>query len=105
MNSVDSLLNQPFSSRSLEEKIEIKTLGRPMPNLNIVQTAKGSKDRSYNRHFKQEIYDKYSWICGYEVRNALFCFPCFGSNDSWSRGGIKDLGHLNQYAKRKKTFR
>jgi hypothetical protein len=102
MNSVDSLLNQPFSSRPLEEKVEIKTLGRPMPNLNIVQTAKGSKDISYNRHFKQEIYDKYSWICGCEVRNALCCFPCllFGSNDSWSRCGIKDLRHLNEHAKK-----
>jgi hypothetical protein len=39
MNSVDSQLNQPFSSRSFEEKIEIKTLGRPMSNLNSVQTA------------------------------------------------------------------
>jgi hypothetical protein len=81
MNSVDSLLKQPFSSRSLEEKVEIKTLGRLMPNLNIVQTAKGSEGR--------------------EVSNALFCCPCllFGSNDSWSRGGIKDLGHVNEYAK------
>jgi hypothetical protein len=80
-----------------------------MSNLNVVQTAKGSKDRSYNRHFKQEIYNRYARICGCEVRSALFFFPCllFGSKDSWSRGGIglKDVGHLNQYAKKKKTFR
>jgi hypothetical protein len=85
-------LTEPFSSISLEEKVEIETLGRPMPNLCIVQTAKGSKDRSYNRYFKQEIYDKCSWICGCEVRNALFCFPCLI--------GIKDVGHLNEYAKK-----
>jgi hypothetical protein len=74
MNSVDSLLNHPFSSRSLEEKSEIKALGQPMSNLNVVQTAKGSKDRSYNRHFKQEIYNRYARICGCEVRSALFFF-------------------------------
>jgi hypothetical protein len=74
MISVDTLLNQPFSSRSSEEKDEIKTLGRLMPNLNIVQTATRSKDRSYNRHFKQEIHDRYSWICGCEVRIVLFFF-------------------------------
>jgi hypothetical protein len=46
-----------------------------MSNLNIFRRIKGSKDHSYSIHFKQEIYDKYSWICGREVRNALFCFP------------------------------
>jgi hypothetical protein len=69
-----------------------------MPNLNIVKTAKGRKDLSCNRNFKQEIYDKHSWICGCEVMNALFCFHFLlsGSNDSWSRGRIKDLGYQNQ---------
>jgi len=55
MNSVDSL----FSLKTLEEKIQIKALGRPMPDLNIVQTAKKSKDRTYNRHFNKKLYDEH----------------------------------------------
>ena len=35
MNSVDSLLKHPFSMRTPEEKIEIKKIGRPTPDLNI----------------------------------------------------------------------
>jgi hypothetical protein len=46
MNSVDSLLKTSFSLTPLEEKIQIKALGRPMPDLNIVQTAEKSKDRT-----------------------------------------------------------
>ena len=42
-NSVDSLLNYPFSRRSVEEKIEVKRLGRPTPHLIIIQKAKGRK--------------------------------------------------------------
>jgi hypothetical protein len=41
----------------IEEKIQIKTVGRPMSDLNIVQTAKKSKDRTYNRHFNKNAYD------------------------------------------------
>jgi hypothetical protein len=81
MNSVDSLLNQPFSSRPLEEKVEIKTLGRPMPNLNIVQTAKGSKDISYNRHFKQEIKANTHGSAGVRLgmRYVVFLACCLGA--------------------------
>lgn len=39
MNSVDSLLKKPFSSRTLEERVEVKNLGRPTPYLTIVQQA------------------------------------------------------------------
>ena len=35
MNSVQCLLSRPFSLRSLEEKLEIKRLGRPKPDLKL----------------------------------------------------------------------
>jgi len=62
----------------------------------------GSKSRSYNRQFKRDIYERYAWMCGCEIRNALFCFPCllFGSTNSWSKGGVKDLAHIHEYAKK-----
>lgn len=102
MNSVEVLLKQIFSSRPLDEKIHIKALGRPLPDICINQSAKCSKNRTYQRHFNREIYDAYSWICGCNLRNALFCFPCllFGSNDAWSKNGVRDLGHLHEYAKK-----
>ena len=105
MNSVDSLLNYPFSRRSMEEKIEVKRLGRLTPDLNINQKAKGGKNCSYTRKFHRSVYEN-SWICGCEIRNALFCFPCllFGNSDSnsWSRSGVTDLGHLSKFIKQHK---
>lgn len=101
MNSVDSLIKRPFSALSFEEKVQVKTLGRPTPDINMVQAAKGRKATgTYTRRFHSDVYAKYPWMCGCDIRNALFCFPCllFGSNDSWSKNGIKDLGHLNEYA-------
>lgn len=101
MNSVDSLLKQSFLTRTFAEKVKIKMMGKPTPELNIVQTAKGRKSSTtYTRRFHSEVYEKYFWMCGCEIRNALYCFPCllFGNQDSWSRNGIRDLGHLSEYA-------
>ena len=102
MNSVDSLLKTPFSRRTLEDKIKIKSLGRLTPDLNIVQKAKGSKNSVYTRKFNRTVYDNNDWICGCEIRNSLFCFPCllFGNGDSWSKTGVKDLSHMNEYIKK-----
>jgi hypothetical protein len=102
MNFLDSLLKKYFSLTTLEEKIQIKALGRPMPDLNIVHRAKKSKDRTYNRHFNKKVYDDQWWICGCKVRNSLFCFPCllYGGQDSWSESGVNDLALLNDCIKK-----
>ena len=101
MNSIQCLLQTPFSRRSLEDKIQIKTLGRPTPNLNISQKSK-SKNHSYQRQFNSNIYKENSWICGCESRNALFCFPCvlFNGEPSWSLKGVTNLAHLQNYIRR-----
>lgn len=96
MNSISNLLDNPFSARSIQEKIEIKRLGRPTPNLeNFTQIVKTGK-REFKRKFKIDIYDKCSWLCGCQTRNALFCFQCvlFNGEDTWSKIGFKDLNHL-----------
>jgi hypothetical protein len=103
MNSVDSQIKRKsFSPITLDEKIQIKTLGRPMPDLNIVQTARKSKDRTCNRHFNKEVYYEHSCICGCEGINSLFCFPCllYGGQDFWSKSGVNFLGHQNRYIKK-----
>lgn len=107
MNSVDSLIKEPFSRRTLEEKVNIKIIGRPTPVLNVTQKASRGKNLSYVRYFNCKVYDNNSWICGCDVRNALFCFPCvlFGNDDIWSTKGVEDLGHLNEYMKKHSSNR
>lgn len=99
--SVDELLKTPFERRSLEEKLKIKLSGRPTPNLNIQQDAKKSKTSFYKRNFNRQIYEEV-WICGCGVRNSLFCFPCllFSGETSWSKSGVRDLGHMKEYIRR-----
>ncbi|KAF2903770.1 hypothetical protein ILUMI_02405 [Ignelater luminosus] len=89
VNSVQSLLAKPFCSRSFEEKTQVKRLGRPTPNLNLKQSV-SSKKRTFKRKFNNEIYRKNLWICGCDVKNALFCFPCllFGGEPIWTKTGI-----------------
>lgn len=45
-----------------------------MPNLNLTQITK-QKSMSFIRHFTNDNYNKFNWICGYEVRSVVFCFP------------------------------
>ena len=101
MNSIQSLISRPFTSLTLEEKCEVKRLGRPTPHLQITQVVK-TKSRSFNRNFNIDVYDKYEWMCGCDVKNALFCFFCvlFGGEDSWTKHGVSDLQHLHDRAKK-----
>lgn len=88
-------------SFSLEDKIRVKELGRPTPTLKITQDEK-SKSSTYKRQFHVKTYEENKWICGCEITNALFCFPCllFGGENSWSKLGVTDLGHLSNLIKR-----
>ncbi|KAE9522185.1 hypothetical protein AGLY_017445 [Aphis glycines] len=40
---------------------------------------------------------KNKWLCGCEIKQALFCFPCliFGGETAWTKIGVTDLQHLN----------
>lgn len=84
-----------------EDKIKIKELGRPTPDLNLEVTG-SSRNKIYKRQFNANLYTKVSWICGCPEKNALFCFPCllFGGDKSWTFNGVKDLAHLSQSVKR-----
>lgn len=78
------------------DRISAKEQGPPRPVLNIKQECSDRK-RAYTRYFNKSLYEKCEWICGCEVSNAFFCFPCvlFGSDDKWwTRTGITDLKHL-----------
>lgn len=103
MNTVQYLLNNNFPSLTIEEKCSIKELGRPRPVLNISQ-KQSVKGRQYRRVFNNKLYARNSWICGCDVLNKFFCFPCLlfakGKDKSWTKSGVADLGHLSQVIKK-----
>ena len=97
-NSVQYLQSVHFHQLTLQEKVEIKNKGRPVPLLSLQQEKSSSRGRSFTRKFNQSLYDKTPWLCGCNKKNALFCFPCllFGGDSSWTKYGVNDLNHLNQ---------
>lgn len=103
VNSVSALQKTNFSTLPLERKLEIKALGRPLPLLNISQD-RSCKGKSFCRVFKPQIYERNNWICGCEITNKLFCFPCLlfakESDGSWIKTGVSDLSHLTQKIKK-----
>lgn len=101
MNSVQFLLEKPFSLCSLEEKSEIKRLGRATPVLDITQCVK-TKTRSFNRKFNPDFYEKFQWLCGCPQRKSFFCFPCilFGGEEVWTKQGVSDIQHLQDRSRK-----
>ena len=63
--------NRPLG---FEEKLPIKKLGRPIPDLQI-KAMVVSKSREFNRYFKREnSYDRFLWLCGCPQTNKFFLF-------------------------------
>ena len=75
INSVAVLANNVFSRLTYDEKITVKNLKRPMPQL-CLENKQSVKGKDVIRKFKLDIYLKNNWICGCEIKKALFCFPC-----------------------------
>lgn len=83
---------------TFEKRLEIKEKGRPKPLLDLKQTTK-DRGKVINRYFKPSMYNISDWICGCNVKNAFFCFPCilFCSDDSlWTKTGVTDIKHLKE---------
>ena len=82
---------------SLHEKVAIKRGGRPLPDVQISQPGV-SKNKKYIRSFNSEWYQKKQWLCGCEVKNALFCFPCvlFGGDSTWSKDGFTKINKMKE---------
>jgi hypothetical protein len=85
----------------LREKSYVKYHGRPLPDLQIVKIS-SSRKSTYQRKFNPEIYSKHDWLCGCDVKNALFSFPCllFAGDATWTKTGVTDLGHLPENIKK-----
>jgi hypothetical protein len=105
--SVSSLQNLDMSAVTLEQRIEIKSKGRPTPFLKMEENA-SSKGYNYLRKFNPNLYEKHNWLCGCPITNKLYCFTClmFGGDEAWTRNGQKGLRHItdkiNKHSKSKR---
>ena len=64
-NTVIFFKSLTFSSLNYREKVEIKSKGRPSPDLDLRENAY-SRGKNNVRKFNPTIYHKYDWICGCE---------------------------------------
>ncbi|XP_053159028.1 uncharacterized protein LOC128347858 [Hemicordylus capensis] len=105
-NSVEKLLQAPFTRLPLKEKLLIKEMGPDRPLLKL-QQATAERGKFITRRFSTDWYDRKKWLCGCAARNALFCFPClmFGGEKAWSRTGYRDLKHLADKSKKHEASR
>lgn len=96
---ISELLAKPFSSKSINEKTDIISKGRPRPSMPALSTQHKEKNRKYVRHFNVSIYDNITWLAGSASLNKIFCWPCLlFSTDRvtvWTKSGFNDLNHLN----------
>lgn len=94
-----SLLNNPFSKRDDGEKYEIIKSGRPQPVLNLLKIYKG-----HGRSFQPVWYQQHTWLCGCEIKNKLFCWPCLlmstKTRSPWATDGFDDLKNFSRTAAR-----
>ena len=110
-NSIISFRELPFSRRSNQEKLAVKQLGPPRPNLNIKQISKKG-GKSYTRGFSRCWYERKNWLAGCEVANGLFCYPCVlihpdgcTTETPWTTTGFTDMHHLSEKIKKHETSR
>lgn len=95
MNKVSFLLKNKFTQFSLEDQLKIKALGRETPELNITKSFSHEKS-ARSRKFNSSLYAKNNWLCGCEVSNRMYCFPCvlYGGDEFWAEKGVNDLIHV-----------
>lgn len=71
--------------------------------LNLYQKQK-VKGREFCWPFNEKLYKMNSLICGCDSLNKFFCFPCLlfakGKDNSRTKNGVVDLGHLSQKVKK-----
>ncbi|KFM66864.1 hypothetical protein X975_00180, partial [Stegodyphus mimosarum] len=96
--TVSELQELSFSQLSLHEKITIKKLlGRSTPDILICHPGVRNK-KKYIRSFNSKWYQRKNWLCGYEVKNALFYFPCllFGGDVTWTKDGFRNINKMKE---------
>lgn len=97
------LIETPFLRRNDQERMEIVSMGRPLPEINLFSCDK-KRGQTFSRSFKITWYENYKWLCGSTFKTALFCWPCLLLSNSyqnvWVGQGYKDLKHLSASVKK-----
>ena len=96
---VSELIHKSFLARGVAEQRLVVQQNRPKPKLAI---------RSHGRAFRQQWYEKKDWLCGSEVRQGLFCWPCVlfkpRVSTTWTLVGFKNMqGFLSDCQKHEKS--
>ena len=96
---VSELIHKSFLARGVAEQRLIVQQNRPKPKLAI---------RNHGRALRQQWYEKKDWLCGSEVRQGLFCWPCLlfrpGVSTTWTLVGFKNMqGFLSDCQKHEKS--
>lgn len=75
INYVNSILATDSASLTFSNRLELKTLGPPRPDLCISQVQNACKGKSnFTRKFNRSLYNHADWLCAYEIKNRFFCY-------------------------------
>ena len=90
------MLNTPFHTLEYNDKVKIKTEGRPVPKIDI------EKPNGKVSVFNTTWYQRYPWLTASVTTNRLYCWPCLlvGKSQTWSVQGFSDLKNLDRATKR-----
>ena len=94
---ITDLKNNPFSRRSFQDKLNIVKNGKPCPEITDLVNDQKDKNRSYQRHFNVNNYEKFEWVTGSSVSKKLYCWPCLLFNTEknvWSFYGFSNLNNF-----------
>lgn len=94
--ALDELLDKNFHSLTYDEKCNLKNK-KPIPYLCLEY-----KDGKFTRKFQNSWYSKFTWLCGCDKRNKLFCFICvfFRGEKEWSFEGISTIKNIIRKAEK-----
>ena len=95
---IEEILKKSFSCRTFNEKRDIVTAGRPMPELPDLKFKHREKGREYFRYFNVNQYEKTNWLTGSCRLNRLYCWPCLlfcTEQNVWNKEGYNNLNNLS----------
>ena len=72
--SISSLLEKPFATRSLEEKLCIVKTGKPKPAMPNLTSPCRLGSKMINRTFSSSRFNEVTWLTGCNVKNKLYCW-------------------------------
>lgn len=98
---VEFLVKFKFCRLSYDDKLFVKDLGIPRPDLSKIIVNQGKPPRG----FVNAWYEKCSWLTGSKTLKKLFCWPCllFSSSvgeEVWSKRGYDNLKNLSRSIER-----